>query len=90
MIPSTDTLRRAGEILAEIESLQTELAGLFSGGRGGRRGARGGGRAAAAAAAAGSGKRRRMSPEAKARIAAAAKARWARYRAEKKGADKDK
>jgi hypothetical protein len=29
-----------------------------------------------------------MSPEARARIAAAAKARWARYRAEKKGVAK--
>ena len=83
MIPSVDTLRRAGEILSEIEKLQAELVGLF------------GGSGAAAVAAApkrrgrppgsGVGKRRKMSPEARARIAAAAKARWAKYRADKKG-----
>jgi hypothetical protein len=79
MIPSVDTLRRAGEILQEIEKLQGELAGLFNG-------------SAPAAATPkrrgrppGSGKKRRtMSPEARAKIAAAAKARWAKYRANKK------
>lgn len=77
MIPSADTLKRASEILAEIEALQAELVGLFG---------------ASAGVASGvskrrgrpPGKRRKMSPEARARIADAAKARWARYRADKK------
>lgn len=82
MIPSSDTLKRAAEILQEIESLQAELAGLFG---------------SSAVTSAGTpakrrgrppGKRRKMSPEARARIAAAAKARWARYRADKKSASK--
>lgn len=80
-----DTLRRAGEILQEIERLQQELASLFGGNSGAvsaspRQGAKG------AKAAKPQGKRRSMSPEARARIAAAARARWARYRSEKKAA----
>ena len=82
MIPSADTVRRAGEILKEIERLQEELAGLFAGGAAGKA------RGRAAAKSGGAAKRRRMSPEARARIAAAAKARWARYRADKKAAAK--
>jgi hypothetical protein len=89
MIATMDTLRRAGEILREIEQLQNELAGLFTGGpiakRHGRP-ARGGG--AGGGGGDGVRKRRKMSPEARARIAAAAKARWARYRAEKQPAAK--
>lgn len=86
MIPTIETLRRAGEILQEIENLQKELTGLF------------GGSAASASVAVsgkkrgrppgGGGKRRTMSTEARARIAAAAKARWAKYRADKKGTAK--
>jgi hypothetical protein len=80
MIPSSDTLKRAAEILEEIESLQAELVGLF-------------GSTAAAVSPAKRrgrppGKRRKMSQEARARIAAAAKARWARYRADKKSTSK--
>lgn len=71
--------------MKELEQLQAELAGLFSGGQTVRRGRR---PAAPKAAPAGAGKRRRMSADARARIAAAAKARWARYRADKKTADK--
>lgn len=84
MIPTLETLRRAGEILKEIESLQKELTGLFGSSPA----------SAAAAAAPGKrrgrppGKRRTMSAEARARIAAAAKERWARYRADKKGSGK--
>ncbi|MCC7376732.1 MAG: hypothetical protein IT581_18880 [Verrucomicrobiales bacterium] len=79
MIPSADTLRRASEILQEIEKLQGELVLLFGGGKGSG-GAVKRGRPA--------GKRRRMSSEARERIAAAARARWARYRSEKKTAGK--
>lgn len=82
MIPSVDTLRRASEILKEIEQLQGELAGLFGGASTARRRGRPPGKTG------GPKSRRQMSPEARARIAAAAKARWARYRADKKAAAK--
>lgn len=102
MIPSSDTLQRASAILSEIEALQAELVSLFSvtssaaapAAAPKRRGRPpGSGKAAAAAAAAPKapkmGKReRRMSPEGRARIAAAAKARWARFHAERKKADR--
>ena len=91
MIPSTDTLRRAGEILQEIEKLQQEMASLFGGSSGATpASARSGSKSVRASADAGrpAGKRRSMSPEARARIAAAARARWARYRSEKKGGAK--
>lgn len=80
MIPSVDTLRRAGEILQEIEKLRAELVGLFGESS----------RVVAPKARRGRppGKRRKMSPEARARIAEAAKARWARYRVEKKSGGK--
>lgn len=81
MIPSAETLHRAGRIIQEIEALQAELAGLFGGDGGGRRRApRGRPAGAIKAEGRGSGKRREMSLEAKARIAAAARARWAKYR----------
>jgi hypothetical protein len=83
MIPSADTLRRASEILQEIEKLQGELVSLFGGGKVGRKSGRPGlkrGRPP--------GKRRKMSSEARERIAAAARDRWARYRADKKAAAK--
>jgi len=86
MIPSTDTIHRAAEILRQIEALQAELAGLFTGGsvvvatkRRGR--PPGPGKASANRAP---GKRRgprTMSPEARAKIAAAQKARWVKFRA---------
>ncbi|MBL9137727.1 MAG: hypothetical protein JNK85_17780 [Verrucomicrobiales bacterium] len=79
MIPSVDTLRRASEILEQIEKLQGELVAIFGGATGasmsGKRGRP-------------AGKRRKMSREARERIAAAARARWARYRADKKSAAK--
>jgi hypothetical protein len=100
MIPTLDTLQRAAQILQQIEALQNELAGLFAGGPRGaaspapKRRGRPPGRPAAAAiaapaapaasAAAASKRRHRMSAEGRARIAAAAKARWAKFRAEKK------
>jgi|SRR5579862_3452736 len=64
-------LRRAASIKEQIESLQTELARLF--GVGG-----------STASASG---RRKMSPAARARIAAAQRARWAQVKgkAEKRG-----
>lgn len=91
MIPSADTLKRAAEILAEIERLQQELVGLFgSSGSVAVSGPRRRGRPSGQGQGPGQGhgQRRKMSPEARARIAAAAKARWARYRAEKKGVAK--
>lgn len=87
MIPSAETLRRAGDILKEIEQLQGELAGLFGGAPTGKRRGRPPG-SGAGTAARGIRKRRKMSSEARARIAEAAKARWARYRAEKKSGSK--
>lgn len=85
MIPSIESLRRASEIIREIEALQGELAGLFGSGAGlpvaGKRRGRPPG--------AGSKKKRNMSPEGRARIAAAARARWARFHAAKKKASKE-
>lgn len=92
MIPTAETLQRAGDIIRQIEALQAELAGLFGGGspsRGsaGKRRGRPPVAAKAASAAPAAGKRQhRMSAEGRARIAAAAKARWAKFRAEKKKA----
>ena len=84
MIVSAQSIQRAGEILKEIESLQAELAGLFGGTNSiGTAPAKRRGRPP------GSGmKRGGMSAEGRARIAAAAKARWARVRAEKAKAQK--
>lgn len=87
MIPTTETIRRASEILSQIESLQSELLGLFGGGTAAKRRGRPRkpSRAITVAAAVAPAKRRRkMSAEGRARIAAAAKARWAKFRAEKK------
>lgn len=81
--PSAASLRRAADIQERIDTLQHELSAIL------------GGQAVAAAPAAaaeaddsvkagpGRRRRRRMSAEARARIGAAAKARWARYRAQK-------
>ncbi|MFN0069644.1 MAG: hypothetical protein ACKVYV_18660 [Limisphaerales bacterium] len=78
--PSAASLRRAADIQDKIESLQNDLAAIL------------GGLAAPPAAPAdevvvdaGSPvrRRRRMSAEARARIGAAAKARWARFRSMK-------
>lgn len=82
MIPSSETIERAREILETIERLQTELAGLF-----------GKGAVIAAPVAKRRGrppgspnKSRQMSVAGRAAIAAAAKARWARFRSERKPA----
>ncbi|HZM04858.1 MAG TPA: hypothetical protein VFC44_17805 [Candidatus Saccharimonadales bacterium] len=81
-------LRRAVEIREEIESLQGQLQSLIGGGSNAaaptaaRRGRKPGRRAKAAARAAGTrtpGKRR-MSAAGRARIAAAARERWAKFR----------
>jgi hypothetical protein len=85
-IPSAATLRRAIEISERIEKLEAELRAVLAGNSVG-------GMAAApkAAASAKPGKKRRkMSPEARARIVAAQKARWAKVRAEKAAAAKKK
>lgn len=90
MIPTADTLQRASEIIRQIEALQSELAGLFGGtskSTGKRRGRPPGPGKASANQNRESGKRRgprTMSPEARAKIAAAQKARWAKFRAGKK------
>lgn len=88
MIPTSDTLQRAHQILQEIEALQSELAGLFSTTddpapkRRGR--PPGSGKVLSTTTIGEPVKRtRKMSPEGSARIAAAAKARWARHHAEK-------
>lgn len=90
MIPTADTLQRANEIIRQIEALQSELAGLFGGTakpatkRRGR--PPGSGKVSAISNEAPVKRRgpRSMSPEARAKIAAAQKARWAKFRAGKK------
>ena len=62
---STEQLRRAVHIKEEIESLQSQLSALLGGNGVSKRGAG----------------RRRMSAVGRARIAAGARARWARLRA---------
>ena len=69
---SIKQLKRAVDIKAKIARLEGELASLLG--------------TPAPAAAKGPRRRRRMSAAGRARIAAAAKARWARHRAEKKKA----
>ncbi len=91
---SVETILRAKSLIEDIEKLQTELASLFGGPS-----TRSVPAAAPAVAPATPGKRRGrppgsgkkserqrgpMSAEGRARIAAAARARWARYHAEQK------
>jgi hypothetical protein len=74
-------LRRAAQIKEQIDSLNAELGSILSGTSG-----RTSGNSAAAAPTDGRrGGRRTMSPAARAKIAAAAKARWAKFRAAKGG-----
>lgn len=96
MIPTVDTIQRAAEILRQIEALSAELADLV-GGVGSpaktapkRRGRPPGSGKAKEAAQAPVGIKRRhhMSSEGRARIAAASKARWARFHAAQKKAEK--
>lgn len=85
-VPSSADLRRAASIREKIDELERELTSLLGGG-GSRSSA---GRKSASASeeegATGSktarkrGGRRKMSPEARARIAAAQRARWARQK----------
>lgn len=94
MIPSLNILQRATQLIQEIERHESELVALFRGA------SRGGSRPMAKAttvakvaksAAGGASKRgRNMSAEGRARIAAAAKARWEKFRAAKKAGAKEK
>jgi len=70
---SATQLRRAADIQDKIESLQSELGKLL-----------GNGSATAAESTTPERKRRKMSRAAKAKIAAAQRARWAKVRAGKK------
>jgi hypothetical protein len=69
---SSQQLRRAADIRERIETLQNELNALL-----------GGATVSTAAVSTGTGKRN-MSAQGRARISAAAKARWAKYRTEAK------
>ena len=84
-IPSAATLRRAIEISERIEKLEAELRSVLGGSSAGAASA-----APKAAPAKRGKKRRKMSPEARARIVAAQKARWAKVRAAKAAAGKKK
>jgi ribosomal protein L15 len=70
---SASQLRRAADIQDKIESLQIELGKLL-----------GDGSAGATVSTASKRKRRKMSAAARAKIAAAQRARWAKVRAAKK------
>jgi hypothetical protein len=86
--PSIESLRRAIQVAEQIEKLQAELAAMFGGeapkaavGKAGRRR----GRPAKADKPAKEKKpKRQMSEEARARIVAAQKKRWAKIKKEKK------
>lgn len=87
MIPSPETLTRANAIIQQIETLQAELLSIFGGKTrptGKRRGRLPGSGKASTATTGATVRRRRMSAEGRARIAAAAKARWARFHVGKK------
>ncbi|MGE3311961.1 MAG: hypothetical protein AB7O66_18500 [Limisphaerales bacterium] len=90
MIATAESIKRAGEILAEIETLQAELVGLFGSTRspGAPGSPRRRGRPPGAAGSRRGRKRGTMSAEGRARIGAAAKARWARFHASKAKAAK--
>jgi hypothetical protein len=63
-------LRRAADLQERIEALKTQLAEILGAEKAPQ---------PAPPAATGSGKKRRMSPQGRARIAAAARERWAKY-----------
>ncbi len=93
MIVSPDQIKRAGDILRQIEDLQSELATLFSGANAAAQAPKRRGRPPGSGAGKGMGKeigkaKRKMSAAGRARIAAAAKARWAKFHAEKSKSDK--
>ena len=96
MIPTQETIQKASQILSEIERLRTEMLSLFGGPaaavapaapRVGRppKAAKASKAATPAPEAAKPGKRRNMTAAGRARIAAAARARWARFHAARKG-----
>jgi hypothetical protein len=79
-----NSLRQAErELEAQLAGVRSAIASMVGGGgsRGGRRGRRASTRSAAAA---GGSRKRRISAEGRARIAAAQRARWAKVRAQKK------
>jgi hypothetical protein len=86
---SAEALRKAAAIRDQIESLQAQVAAILSGTapRRGRKPGKRGKKAAKTTAKAGAPakrrKKRKLSPEARARIVAAVKARWARQKAGK-------
>src|SRR3954447_1665226 len=80
-IPSAATLRRAIEISERIEKLEADLRAVLDGKQPGE--VAPSANVVAKAAPARRGKRRKMSPEARARIVAAQKARWAKFNAAK-------
>jgi len=84
---TADALRRAAAIRDQIEKLQAQVSSILSGTapRRGRKPGRVAGPVAkkAAPVSAKPRKRRKLSPEARARIVAAVKARWAREKAGK-------
>ena len=101
MIPTQETIQKASQILAEIERLRTEMLSLFGGPatavavavaapRVGRppkaaKAAKAPKAASPAPETGKPGKRRNMTAAGRARIAAAARARWARFHAARKG-----
>lgn len=72
---SAKQLRRAAEIKDKIEALENELSQILGNGQSA---------SSAPASAPASAKKRTISAAGRAKIAAAARARWARVRAEKK------
>jgi hypothetical protein len=88
MIPTFEAVRRAGEIVQAIEQLQSELLSLIADGTASGRATRTAGARRGRPPGSGAGRgKRRMSPEARERIARAARARWVKYRAAKKAAN---
>lgn len=93
MIPTQETIQKASRIIAEIERLQAEMLSLFGGTAtpatskaAGRRATKPAAAATASASAASTPgkKKRNMTAAGRARIAAAARARWARFHAARK------
>ncbi len=76
---AVNSLRQAErELVAQLEGIRAAIASLGGGARRGR------GRRLSTAAGNGRRRRRKISPEGRARIAAAQRARWAKVRAGKK------
>lgn len=92
MIPTPETLQRAKEILDDMERLSGEIAALFGtnppAATPKRRGRPPGKAKSIAKPAAAVPRKHRMSAAGRARIGAAAKARWARFHAERRKQDR--